>query len=151
MSLNLIDQRDGQFYSPPVFSGLEKLGKNGQNIAEIVGVSPSTVSKWRHGHVAVPEEIVALLTLVLASFVEDVLDQETGESESQTWNFHRRAGLLAAREDLSAQEKINHQLQPFAVREGAIKFRYWWNKHLRTQVSELALDRSQAGHVASVY
>ena len=139
MSLDLIDNREGRFESSPVFSGLEKLGQNGQNIAEIVGVSPSTVSKWRHGHVVVPDEIVALLTLVLASFVEDILEQESGQSESQAWNFHQRAGLLAAREDLSAQETINHQLHPISVRAGAIKFRYWWNGRLRAQISEFTM------------
>lgn len=150
MSLNLIDNRDGYFVSLPVFRGLDKLGQNGQKIAEIVGVSPPTVSKWRNGHVAIPDEIVALLTLVLASFVEDVLGQESDNSESQAWQFYQKTDFLAARKDLSAQEKINHQLQPIAVRAGAIKFRYWWNKHFRAQISELATSGRQAEHAVSV-
>lgn len=134
MRLNQDMNCNRDFVSPPVFDGLEKLGQNGQNIAGILGVSPPTVSKWRNGHVSVPDEIVALLTLVLASFVEDFVDQKTTVSESFVWNFYERAQLEAAREDLAAQEKINHNLKPTSVRAGAIRFRYWWNVQMRSQI-----------------
>lgn len=140
MTLHNLDNGEGQFAPPPVFNGLEKLGQNGQNIAEIVGVSPPTVSKWRNGHVAVPDEIVALLTLVLASFLEDRLGQNAERGESGGQSFGNKAGLAGARADLSAQEKVNDQLQPIAMRAGAIKYRYWWNKQLRNQMPVMALD-----------
>ena len=120
MSLHPVDRNEGPFAASPVFDGLEKIGQNGQNIADFVGVSPPTVSKWRNGHVAVPGETVVLLTLILASFVEDSLD--------------------AARDDLSAQEKINHDLQPSAIRSGAIRFRYWWNGRLRNQMADMQIN-----------
>jgi len=134
MHIDQVRKGDRQFDSPPVFEGLEKLGHNGQKIADILGVSPPTVSKWRNGHVPVPDEIVALLTLVLASFVEDLIEQKTDSSESTVWNFYQRARLEAAREDLAAQEKVNHTLKPTAVRAGAIRFRYWWNVQIRRQI-----------------
>ena len=85
-----------------------------------------------NGHVLVPNEIVVLLTLVLASRLEDVFEKnEVENTVSQTWTFDQRVGLEAAREDLKAQEKINHNLLPIIVRAGAIRFRYWWNTQER--------------------
>ncbi len=134
MNLNQGFKGERHFVSPPVFGGLEKLGHNGQNIAEILGVSPPSVSKWRNGHVPIPDEVVALLTLVLASFVEDKMVQNSKNGESTELNFYNRVALDAAREDLAAQEKINHNLKSTAVRAGAIRFRYWWNIQLRNQL-----------------
>ncbi len=148
MHLNQDKTDEQNFVSPPVFDGLDKLGHSGQEIAEILGVSPPTVSKWRNGHMPVPDEVVALLTLVLASFVEDILEQKSDDSESVVWNFYQRARLQAARDDLSAQEKINHTLKPTAVRAGAIRFRYWWNVQLRNQIPVIP---DQFGTQAAVY
>ena len=148
MNLNQVFDGDGQSASSPVFDGLEKLGVNGRDIAEIAKVSAPTVSKWRKGHVPVPGEVIALLTLILASYVEDVLEQKDGASEqAPVWSFHQRAGLEAAREDLSAQEIINHSLPPAAVRSGAIRFRYWWNTQLRRKMSDMAMS---TGHIDQI-
>lgn len=135
MNLNQFFNDEGQLISPPVFDGLEKLGLSGQSVAQIAGVSPPTVSKWRKGHVPVPSEVAALLTLVLASYVEDILDQQGDVKDpGKPWNFYQRAGLESAREDLAAQEAINHNLPPLAVRTGAIRYRYWWNVQSRSQM-----------------
>ncbi|NQV98672.1 MAG: hypothetical protein HQ483_03150 [Rhodospirillales bacterium] len=118
-------------------------------MARFVGVSPPTISKWRNGHVEIPGEVIALLTLILASFVEDILDQMPARSESADWNFHQKAGLEAAREDLAAQEKINHELQPASVRAGAIRFRYWWNGRLRNQMAEMQINEARVAPAVS--
>ena len=145
MNLSQVFSGDGQAISPPVFDGLETLGMNGLEIAQVAGVSPPTISKWRNGHVLVPNEIVALLTLILASRLEDIFEQNEAEkTPTQPWTLQQRVGLEAAREDLEAQEKINYNLPPFAVRAGAIRFRYWWNTQQRLKITEMQMN---AGHI----
>lgn len=140
MTLNQPLSGDYQIVSPPVFDGLESLGLNGKDIAEITRVSPPTVSKWRNGRVAVPSEVVALLTLILASTVEDIVEQnDGGQFWQKSWSFHQRAGLQAAREALEAQEIINQILPPSAVRTGAIRYRYWWNVQMRKPQNTVSL------------
>ena len=145
MKLNQVFSGDGRAISPPVFDGLETLGMSGLEIAKVSGVSPPTISKWRNGHVLVPNEIVVLLTLVLASRLEDVFEKnEVENTVSQTWTLDQRVGLEAARENLEAQEKINHNLPPIIARAGAIRFRYWWNTQERLKTTEMLMN---AGHV----
>jgi len=152
MNLNQFFNDEGQLISPPVFDGLEKLGLSGQDVARIAGVSPPTVSKWRNGHVPVPSDVVALLTLILASYVEDVIDQQADLKESgKAWSFYQRAGLEAAREDLAAQEEINHKLPPLALRTGAIRFRYWWNVQSRSQMLDAPIGVGAHQHVAPAF
>ncbi len=152
MNLNQFFNDEGQLVSPPVFDGLEKLGLSGQDVAQIAGVSPPTVSKWRNGHVPVPSEMVALLTLVLASYVEDVLDQQAdSKARGQVWSFYQRAGLDAAREDLATQETINHKLPPMALRTGAIRFRYWWNVQARSQMPDAPMAANAPAHAAPAF
>ncbi len=152
MKLNQVFSGDGRAISPPVFDGLETLGMSGLEIAKVAGVSPPTISKWRNGHVLVPNEIVALLTLVLASRLEDVFEKNEAENAAtQTWTLDQHVGLKAAREDLEAQEKINYNLPPIAVRAGAIRFRYWWNTQQRLKITEIQMNAGQVHQFAATY
>ena len=152
MKLNQVFSGDGRAISPPVFDGLETLGMSGLEIAKVAGVSPPTISKWRNGHVLVPNEIVAFLTLVLASRLEDVFEKNEAENAAtQTWTLDQHVGLEAAREDLEAQEKINYNLPPIAVRTGAIRFRYWWNTQQRLKITEMQMNAGQVHQFAAAY
>ena len=152
MNLNQALDGDVQLVASPVFDGLGKLGVNGRDIAEITRVSAPTVSKWRNGRVPVPCEVTVLLTLILASYVEDVLEQKNdANEESPIWSFRQRAGLDAVREDLSAQEALNHNLPPSAVRSGGIWFRYWWNAQLRSKMSGMSMGNGHINQIATVF
>ena len=152
MKLNQVFSGDGRAISPPVFDGLETLGMSGLEIAKVAGVSPPTISKWRNGHVLVPNEIVALLTLVLASRLEDVFEKNEAENAvTQTWTLDQHVGLEAAREDLEAQEKINYNLPPIEVRAGAIRFRYWWNTQQRSKITEMQMNVGQVHQFAAAH
>jgi transcriptional regulator with XRE-family HTH domain len=132
MDLNQVFRGDGQAVSTPVFDGLETLGFSGLDIAEIACVSPPTISKWRNGYTFAPNEFIVLLTLILASCLLDVLDQgDYGNMPTQVHALNQRPNLESARGDLEAQEKINYNLPPSAVRAGAIRFRYWWHTQQR--------------------
>jgi transcriptional regulator with XRE-family HTH domain len=111
----------------PVFDGLDKVGLSGKDIADVVGVSASTVSKWRNGKTRMPGEIVALLTLVLGNQIEEVQQQfsEMG-SVAGGWQLQARAGINSALDDLQTQERLNKALSTTDVREGAKMFRHWW-------------------------
>jgi len=111
----------------PVFDGLDKVGLSGKDIADVVGVSPPTVSKWRHAKANVPGDIIALLTLLLGNRIEELHDRFSGSGGvSGNWHMQARAGLDAALEDLRAQERLNKALPTEAVRGGAKLFRHWW-------------------------
>jgi len=108
----------------PVFAGLEKAGLAGKEIAEIAGVTPPTVSKWRCGRVRVPSRILIFLTLVLANRIEEmeaVADRPTG------WGAPDGSTLAAVCDLLGRQERLNRLLPAEAVHEGARMFRHWWH------------------------
>jgi len=108
----------------PVFAGLEKAGLAGKEIAEIAGVTPPTVSKWRCGRARLPSRILIFLTLVLANRIEEmeaVADGPTG------WGAPDGSTLAAVRDLLGRQERLNRLLPADAVHEGARMFRHWWH------------------------
>ena len=145
MNLNQVFSRNGQVACSPVFDGLETLGFSGINIAEIVCVSPSTISKWRNGYVFAPSELIVFLTLVLASRLLDILSKDDFDKLSlQTYTRNQQLSLEFAKENLEAQEKINCNLPASAVREGAIRFRYWWHTQQRLQIAEIQINAGQA-------
>lgn len=130
----------------PVFDGLDKVGLSGKNIADIVGVSAPTVSKWRNGKANIPGDVIALLTLVLGNQLEEVQRRfsEMG-SVAGAWQLQARAGINSAMEDLQAQERLNKALSTADVREGAKMFRHWWvakGKIDSFQLSSVARDNS---------
>lgn len=152
MNLNQVFRGDGHAVSPPVFSGLEALGFSGVDIAEIASVSPPTISKWRNGYVFTPDEFIVLLTLVLASRLIDVHDQNDDDRiSSQACSRDRRDGLEFAQEGLKAQEKINYSLPSSAIREGAIRFRYWWHAQQRLKILGMRVNTGQANQLLIAY
>jgi transcriptional regulator with XRE-family HTH domain len=111
----------------PVFEGMEKVGLTGKDIADVVGVSPPTVSKWRNGKSRVPGDVVALLTLVLGNRIEELQNWFSSMSTVPgNWQFQARAGMDSALDDLQSQERLNKALSRDDVREGAKRFRHWW-------------------------
>lgn len=113
----------------PVFEGLENSNLSGKEIADIIGVSPPTLSKWKHGHARIPAAKLAFLTLLLANLVEELEDLYGGwENATVSWHLQMRAHLEAVRDSLGRQESFNITLSPEAIREGAKMFRKWWNE-----------------------
>ena len=111
----------------PVFDGMEKVGLTGKDVADVVGVSAPTVSKWRNGKSRIPGDIVALLTLVLGNRIEELQQQFSSMgSVSGEWQLLARAGMNAALDDLQEQERLNKALSTTDVRNGAKMFRHWW-------------------------
>ncbi len=112
--------------SHPVLAGLKIAGIAGKDIADIVEVSASTLSKWRSGSANMPPETRVFLTLVLASVVEDMesLETQLGD-ERTTWNGAFSEQLHNLRRMLRDQEAFNATLAPEAVLAGASRFRRW--------------------------
>jgi len=106
---------------PPVFEGLSALGVTGKEVAAALRVSTASVSKWRNGHAAVPDDVWVFLTLML------------GDQISRSAEYHDHDGtedlaaLDAARRALGRQERLNGGLPAMAVRDGARQYRLWWN------------------------
>ena len=152
MNLNQAFRGGGKVITSPVFDGLEKLGFSGIYIAEIARVSPPTISKWRYGYVIAPNEFIVFLTLVLASRLLDVIEQSDYEKVPfHACTHHQRGDLESVQEDLKAQEKINYSLPSSAVREGAIRYRYWWHTQKRLKISKMRMNVEQANRIYSAY
>ena len=62
----------------PLFDGLERAGFSADDIASIVGVSARAVRDWSQGRTRVPPAILALLTLVLESALQETERLHTG-------------------------------------------------------------------------
>lgn len=127
----------------PVFRGFDTADLTGKDLAEILGVSPPTVSKWRHGKARMPASKLAFMTLLLASRAED-LERSLRESIAIAPDAPpadplavRRANLGQAidslRQCLHLQEAINTALPAESVREGSRQFRQWWEAGHRTR------------------
>lgn len=106
----------------PVFFGLDRSRVTGREIASILGVAPPTVSRWRHGRVAVPAAKLAFLTFLLADWLDEA---ESGEDLEDGGDSEARD---AARRCLVLQEAYNATLPPAAIREGALMFQDWWRR-----------------------
>ncbi len=112
----------------PVFEGLSYAGVAGRGLAEAMGVSPPTVSKWRGGGLNVPADSLVFMTLMLADRVDDLAESYRGwGADSPAWILAAKANLEAAQRCLEAQGEINLVLSPVAVRDGSRRFRVWWN------------------------
>lgn len=110
----------------PVFRGLTDGGIAGKDIARMLGVAPSTVSKWRRGTARPNEDAIQFLTLILADVIgakERTLDAMDGVPLA--WRLGRESELAAMRQSLLQQEAINRALKPIALRDGARMFKEW--------------------------
>ncbi|HEY9079724.1 helix-turn-helix transcriptional regulator [Magnetovibrio sp.] len=117
-------ERSGASGHLPVFDAFDGLGLTGRDVAELVGVTPPTVSKWRSAKVHIPGEKLAFLTLVLAHLLDeaDKVANNGGECSSST-----RGPIEAAHAALVYQDVLNRDLDPSDVRVGAQRFRAWWS------------------------
>ena len=109
----------------PVFRGLEEATVSAREIAAMLDVAPSTVSKWRQGRAKVPPAELAFLTLVLADWLDEIERQERP-------SFGRGGSAMALRLEaarcaLRLQEARNASLSPAALSEGAETFRARWS------------------------
>jgi len=101
----------------PVFHGLGVVGVSGKDIASALRVSTASVSKWRNGHTPIPDDVMVFLTLMLGEHLSQAEAEEAmGEGD-----------LDAVRQDLRRQERLNGGLPAMAIREGARRYRLWWN------------------------
>lgn len=110
----------------PVFRGLADGGIAGKDIARMLGVAPSTVSKWRRGAARPNEDAVQFLTLILADVIgakERALDAMN--DMPLAWRLGRESELAAMRQALYQQEAANRALKPAALRDGARMFKDW--------------------------
>ena len=112
-----------------VFRGLEDAGVPGRKLAAALGVTPSTYSKWRSGHMRIPASRLVLLTLVLAERLE------TLETAPRRTDPRFMAHLKTLRRSLDYQESLNRKLAPEDVQEGSRLFRRWWMNNNADQVS----------------
>ncbi len=115
----------------PLFEGFAKAGLTGSDLADLAGVSPPTVSKWRRGLIHIPPPRIAFLTLVLAHLLEDLralrsLDAQLNERRSG-WGEQAEIIEEVAGGLLKVQEQINLNIDPREVRLGAQMFREWWD------------------------
>ncbi len=124
----------------PVFDGMDKVGLTGKDLADVVGVSPPTISKWRNGKARVPGDVIALLTLVLGNRIEELQNLYSGMGAVPgSWQFQARAGINSALDDLQVQEGMNRALPTKDRREGTKRFRHWW----------VAKGKHASGHMVS--
>lgn len=119
----------------PVFVAFDDLGLSGRDLAELAGVTPPTVSKWRAGKARIGGERLAFLTLVLAHLLDEAdkviamhgelatSPQERARSDSLRLDA---AHLDAAKAQLAYQDVLNRDLPAAEVRSGAQCFRVWW-------------------------
>ena len=123
-----VDGDDGSGASGhfPVFDAFDELGLTGRDIAELVGVTPPTVSKWRSAKVRVPSEKLAFLTLVLAHLLDEVDMGHKMNVEGAIEAMSGRGPIEAARAGLVYQDVLNRDLPVADVRAAAQRFRAWW-------------------------
>lgn len=124
----------------PVFEGLSCAGIQAKNIAEVLQVSPPTVSKWRSGKAPVPAASLVFLTLVLAHLIEEA---ETMERRFEDIGAQRDGTLEeqldAMRRALREQEVFTATLPADVVHSGARLYRDWLQ-------SGSAIDSGIAGY-----
>jgi transcriptional regulator with XRE-family HTH domain len=112
----------------PVFRGLQEATVSTRDIASMLGVAPSMVSKWRKGQAKVPHAKLAFLTLILANWLDEIEDEERSPGGHGGSAMELR--LEAARRALRLQEVRNTSLPPGALSKGAEKFHAWWDARI---------------------
>ncbi len=120
----------------PLFQGFDVSDLTGKDLANILGVSPPTVSKWRHGKARMPASKLAFMTLLLASRTEDMerslrenlraAPDATPIDPAAVQRSNMGMAIAMLRQCLHSQERINSALSPEAMREGSRQFRRWW-------------------------
>ncbi len=110
----------------PVFEGLNCAGVAAKTIAEMIGVSPPTVSKWRTGKAQIPAASLVFLTLILAHLIEDAETMERRFNDIGTrWDGALDEQLTTMRRLLHEQEVLTATLASDVVHAGARLYRDW--------------------------
>jgi len=110
----------------PVFEGISSAGIPAKTIARMLGVSPSTVSKWKTGKAQIPSSSLVFLTLILAHLIEDAESLERRfEGVGTRWDGALDEQLTAMRRLLREQETFTATLPADVVHAGARLYRDW--------------------------
>ena len=107
----------------PVFQGLAAIGVSGKYIAASLRVSDASVSKWRNGRTAFPDETRVFLCLMLGEKIIAALEDGDGSSRL----IIKRCRIEVAKDKLAEQEQLNRSIPCMAVWKGVRKYRVWWN------------------------
>ncbi|MEO5335926.1 MAG: helix-turn-helix domain-containing protein [Magnetospirillum sp. WYHS-4] len=110
----------------PVFDGLEESHVTGKELASIIGVTPPTISKWRTGRARVPAATLAFLTLLLASWLEELEELKRAHEATGRPAAWLDEHLEEARRCLKEQEEVNTELPAAAIIQGVKMFQSWW-------------------------
>jgi len=110
----------------PVFEGLDCAGVAVKTIAEMIGISPPTVSKWRSGKSQIPATSLVFLTLILAHLIEDAETMERRFNDLGTrWDGALDEQLTTMRRLLHEQEVFTSTLASDVVHAGTRLYRNW--------------------------
>ena len=107
----------------PVFQGLAAIGVSGKDIAASLRVSGASVSKWRNGRMAFPDETKVFLCLRLGDEIIEALE----DSDDSSPLIRNRYRIDVAKDKLAEQEQLNRSIPCMAVWKGVRKYRVWWN------------------------
>ncbi len=114
----------------PVFEGLTCAGVPAKTIAEMLNVSPPTVSKWRSGKAQIPPASLVFLTLILAHLIEDAETLERRFDDIGTrWDSALDEQLTTMRRLLRQQEVFTASLASDVVHAGARLYRDWFREN----------------------
>ena len=105
------------------FDGLSALGVSGREIATALRVSNASVSKWRNGRMAFPDETKVFLSLMLGEKIIAAVEDGDGSS----CLIRNRCHIEVAKDKLAEQEELNRCISCMAVWKGVRKYRVWWN------------------------
>ena len=108
----------------PVFKGLALVGVTGKDMAAALRLSTASISKWRNGHTVMPDEARVFLTLMLGDHIERAGEYRGKVESPNRWD--------EAQHILHQQEELNNDIPAMAIREGALRYRLWWNASRNT-------------------
>ena len=107
----------------PVFLGLAAIGVSGKDVAASLGVSDASVSKWRNGRMAFPDETKVFLSLMLGEKIIAAVE----DGDDSYCLIRNRCHIEIAKDKLAEQELLNRGIPCMAVWKGFRKYRVWWN------------------------
>ncbi len=131
----------------PVFRGMGELNVSGREIADVLGVAPGTVSKWRKGKSRMPGDLLVFLTMVLAELVNERETAAARDSVKPSSKVCRQ--VYRAENCLQQQEVFNSALPREDNQNGAKMFRDWWREKYRL-AAEQATDANAKHHMSAV-
>ena len=136
----------------PVFEGLALAGLAGKEIAQMCGISPPTVSKWRQGRARAPLGRVIFLTMLLAHMADELQETYDGWGQApKAWHLHMQSRIDGVLKALREQESINTGAPAGALRQGTRLYREWFRRDERADEAALAARRVALGQDTTDY